>query len=251
MPSVDATTYPKHRLPLGHGYDRRPKGFAPSSIIVHTTNGRRGSSFEAEARYIYQSPAIGAHDLVGKRGQIAAFLPPELRAWHAGQAAPAFLNSRSIGIECHITPGEPWTAEMRDALTWRVQGYMQEYGIPASLIDTHRAVALPRGRKIDPSEWTDAAFYAWRAALAGQRYVPTPARLTTYLVTADVNVREGPSTQKPIALGGHAVLSAGYSFQSDVVVSGEALRSGNQWAHMVTPAAWGFVHTSCVMEVAL
>jgi len=250
MPDIDRTSYNKAALPIGTGYDQRPKGFAPSSIIVHTTNGQRGSSFEAEARYIYRSPAIGAHDLVGKRGQIAAFLPPELRAWHAGQAAPAFLNSRSIGIECHLTPGEAWTQEMRDALTWRVQGYMQQYGIPIALVDTHRAVALPRGRKIDPSSWADPDFYAWRAALAGLRYIPLADHLRSYVVTEEVNVRQGAGTTFPVALGGTCVLPRGFTFKSDVVVQGQALASGSGWAHVVEPAPWGFVHTSCVMEVA-
>lgn len=248
-PTIDTTSYPKARLPIGSGYDRRPNGKRPRSIIVHTTNGRRGSSFAAEARFIHTSTAIGAHDLIGKRGQMVEFLSAELRAWHAGVTVPGFGNSDSIGIECHITPGEPWTAELRDALTWRVRSYMERFDIAAVNVETHRAVALPKGRKIDPSEWSDGEFYAWRAALAGMQYLPTPARLTTYQVMQNVNVREGPSTAKPVALGGTCVLAAGMTFESDVVVPGEALASGNTWVHLVTPAPWGFVHSSCVRRI--
>lgn len=249
MPTVDRTTYPKAQLPIGTGYDRRPKGKVPSSIIVHTTNGARGSSFGAEANFIYHSDAIGSHDLIGKQGQIAEFLDASLRAWHAGVTVPGFLNSDSIGIECHLTPGEVWTPEMRDALTWRVKGYMDRFGIGVSKIDTHRAVALPKGRKIDPSEWPDPQFYAWRASLAGVAYVPQPQHLTTYVVTDEANVREGPTKLKPVALQGHCVLPAGFTFQSDVIVKGQALQSGDQWVHIVAPAAWGFVHSSCVRAV--
>lgn len=249
MPTVDRTTYPKAKLPIGSGYDRRPKGKTPSKLIVHTTNGKRGSSFAAEARFIYTSTSIGAHDLIGKKGQIAEFLDAIYRAWHAGVTVPGFGNADAIGIECHVTPGEPWTPEMRDALTWRVQYYRERFDIAVVDIETHRRVALPKGRKIDPSEWPDAEFYAWRAGLEGKLYLPSPQRLTTFMVTDEVNVREGPSTKKPVALKGQAVLPKGFVFESDVTVKGEALRSGDQWIHLVTPAAWGFVHSSCARAV--
>jgi hypothetical protein len=34
------------------------------------------------------------------------------------------------------------------------------------MVETHRKIALPAGRKKDPAGWDDAAFYAWRATLA-------------------------------------------------------------------------------------
>jgi hypothetical protein len=61
-----------------------------------------------------------------------------------------------------------------------------------------------------------------------------------------VNVREGPSRQKRIALGGQAVLALDFRFESDVMVKGERIGTNDVWFHMVTPAAWGFVHSSCV-----
>lgn len=252
---IDRTSYPKYKLRIGTGYDRRPNGASPCSQIVHTTNGQRGSSFEAECRFIYSSAGIGAHYAVGKRGQIVEFLPPELRAWHAGAAVADFINTWSIGVECHLTPGEAWTQEMRDALTWLTRDYlMPRYGYSAAMVETHRRVALPAGRKIDPSEWSDRDFYAWRAALAGLAYVPTLPRLRTFVVTTEANVREAPKVVQPwpgnIALGGTCVLPVGFVFQSDVVVKGQALDSGDQWAHVVQPAAWGFVHTSCIREAA-
>lgn len=251
MPIIDRASYPKAQRPIGCGYDRRPKGFAPSSLLIHTTNGRAGSALAAEARFLCQSDAVGAHYLIGKQGQILELLDPLLRAWHAGAALPAYLNSRSIGIEVHHAVGEAWTAAQHDALTWLCRDVlMPRYGIVASLIDTHRAVALPRGRKIDPSDWSDADFYAWRAALAGQRYVPQLSGLASYIVRDTVNVRQGPTRATPIALNGHAVLAKDFPFQSDVVVPGERIGTNNQWVHLVTPAAWGFVHSSCVQRVA-
>lgn len=252
MSAIDSQTYNKARLPVGTGYDLRPKGLVPDSLIIHTTNGQRGSSFAAECSFLYRSAAVGAHLIVSKTGRIVQLLDPRrYRAWHAGVCAPAFINSRSIGIECHMTPGESWTPEQHDALTWLVRSVLiPEFGLQLPLIETHRRVALPAGRKIDPSGWSDTDFYAWRAALAGLAYVPAAPLLRSFVVTTEVNVREAPTTAKPVALGGTCILPAGFVFQSDVSVRGEALASGAEWVHIVQPAAWGFVHRSCVKEVS-
>lgn len=246
MPTIDRA-YRKTIHPIGTGYDRRPNGLRPSSLIVHTTNGARGSSLDQEARYLRDSASVGAHYLIGKDGEILELLDPILRAWHAGVALPAYLNSRSIGIEVHHAVGEAWTVAQHDSLTWLVQTQlMPAYLISVQAIDTHRTVALPKGRKIDPSDWRDQDFYAWRAALTGQRYIPQPpSGLSAYVALCDANVRQGPSRAKPIALDGHAVLATGFRFESDVRVKGEAIGGNDQWIHLITPAAWGFVHSSC------
>lgn len=159
---------------IGTGWDYRVKNQKPMSIIVHTTNGNYGSTFGGECRYLYNSNSVGAHYIISKHGHIEELLAPELRAWHAGATIDGYNNNQSIGIECHYTPNpsargdkyEVWTQAMREALTWLVRRLMTQYAIPASRIETHRAVAIPRGRKIDPSGWTDTDFYAWRDTLA-------------------------------------------------------------------------------------
>jgi hypothetical protein len=159
------TSYNQLSKTIGTGYDYRPNGTRPGSIIVHTTNGNRGSTLAGEATFLINSPAVSAHFLIGKLGEILLLLPAAWRAWHAGAAIAGFLNSQSIGIECHHAVGEPWTDAQRRALTWLVQKLMADHNIPAHMVETHRAVALPAGRKIDPSDWPDTAFYAWRAGL--------------------------------------------------------------------------------------
>lgn len=177
--NVDRTTYRKLDYPIGTGYDKRVNNIVPDSIIVHTTNGNYGSSFEGEANYLVKSTAVGAHDLIGKSGQIVEFLPAEYRAWHAGVAIEGFNNNDSIGIECHHAVGEFWTSAQYDALTWRVLDYMQHYDIPARKIETHRKIALPPGRKSDPSDWNDLSFYGWRDRLTS--LLPDPFRDFTVL----------------------------------------------------------------------
>jgi len=250
MPTIDRTTYQKATRPIGSGYDRRVKGVTPRKLVIHTTNGNRGSSFAAECRYCVNSNAIGIHYEIGKEGQIVEQLDPMWRAWHVGRSLPGWGNNDAIGVECHHAVGEAWTPAQHDALTWLTKEHlMPRYGITPAAIDTHRAVALPHGRKVDPSDWSDAWFYAWRAALSGLAYVPQPARLASYITTTAVNVRQGPSRAKPIALDGHCVLAKDFAFQSDVTVQGEAIGGNGTWVHLVVPAAWGFVHSSCVRRV--
>lgn len=173
MFDVDTTTWRKLDYPIGTGYDRRTRNAEPTSLIVHTTNGPKGSSFQGEASYLTTSSGVGAHDLIGKSGQIAEMLPAEWRAWHAGSAIEGFNNNDSIGIECHHAVGEFWTEAQRVALTWRVRQHMQRWNIPTRRIETHRKIALPAGRKVDPSDWSNEAFYLWRETLDDVLY-PEP-----------------------------------------------------------------------------
>lgn len=164
---IDATSYRKDTLhPPRWGYQARGN-VAPSSVIIHTTSNKRATMFEGEAVYLRDASNVSAHFLIGKDGRIAQFLDPkQWQAWHAGSALPAYLNAKSIGIEHHVSVGEAWTAAQHEACTWLVCELMAAYGIAPALIDTHRAVALPKGRKVDPAGWDDDLFYAWRATLS-------------------------------------------------------------------------------------
>lgn len=173
---IDTTSYRKDiRHPARWGYQARGN-VAPSSVIIHTTNNRRkNTSFAGEATFLRDSSAVSSHFLIGKDGRIVQFLDPvRWQAWHAGETLPAFLNARSIGVENHVSVGETWTALQHEACTWLVRTLMAAHRIPSELIETHRAVALPKGRKSDPAGWDDLAFYSWRATLA---YV-TPEPIT-------------------------------------------------------------------------
>ena len=179
---IDRTTYFKPTVcQPGQGYQLRGSKPQPSSIIVHTTNGAKGSVFAKEAQYLQESQAVGAHYLIGKRGQIVRFLVPQLHiAWHTGDAKPGFQNAQAIGIELHFTPGDSPTIPqpMLDSLTLLVLELCQVHATIGDLrtaVDTHRAVALPSGRKIDPSGFDDLAFYTWRDLVQCRREGQTAA----------------------------------------------------------------------------
>ncbi len=203
MFTIDTTTYRKHLRAVGTGWDHRPKGLRPSSIIIHTTNGNRGSSFHGEASFLLNSNSVGAHYLVGKAGQIAETLPPAYRAWHAGVTTAEYLNSRSIGIECHHAVGEEWTGIQRTALTWLVLKLMADHAIGIGMIESHRAVALPAGRKIDPSDWTDRSFYDWRNTL-DQPATP-PGTFAVAPALADVYAQSGGLWRGRLFAPGYAI----------------------------------------------
>jgi N-acetyl-anhydromuramyl-L-alanine amidase AmpD len=173
--AIDRDTYfkPKFCKP-GFGYTTRHAGQPqPSRIVIHTTNGRVGSSFDAECTFLAESKSVSAHYLVGKQlGQLVRFLVPQIHvAWHTGSAISGFGNVETIGIECHLTPGEPWTRPMRDQLTQLVLDLCVIYPIGDVRTETrtHREIALPPGRKIDPSGWDDLDFEAWREMVQCRR----------------------------------------------------------------------------------
>lgn len=160
------------KKPIGTGYDRRTNGAKPTTAVVHSTNGNRGSSFEGECTYLLNADGVGAHFVVGKkRGQMAEIVPPELRAWHVGVVFDEyrlFGNNYSLGFELHHAVGERYPDTQFYNLTDLMQTLMVQYDIVPAEIETHRRVAKPKGRKVDPSDWLDAAFYSWRSSLAGE-----------------------------------------------------------------------------------
>ena len=78
--SIDETTYNRTLThALRDGYQER--GVRPSAIVIHSTNGRKGSTFAAEAKYLRDNPNVSTHYLVGKDGQIALIVPAILAMW--------------------------------------------------------------------------------------------------------------------------------------------------------------------------
>lgn len=214
-PTIDQTSYPKTNVyPLRHGYYTRAA--APTSLVIHTTNNDDPTSFAHEAKYLFESARVSADFLIGKDGRIVQFLDSaRFYAWHAGTALPAFINAKSIGIECHHSVGDgPWPVAQEAALTWLVRLLMARFTIPPSLIETHRAVALPAGRKHDPNDWSDRDFSVWRAALVS----------FSYRVLHTQAVFEAPRPDGKVALGGTAEIPRGGTVVVNEVKAG--------WAHL-------------------
>lgn len=202
-----------------HGYVMRG-ATAPSAIVLHTTNNAAPTSFAHELDFLFRSADVSAHHLVGKDGRIVQLLDPRgYTAYHAGgrqedgtwTALPAFSNPNSIGIELHVSVGEQPTAIQLDATGWLVKRLAKQFTIPDQLIETHRKIALPKGRKSDPEGWPDVDFYAWRTALFAAP-PPSPAVVTHYTVKG-LPIYQKQNRTGPVA----GYLAAGEAVAVDVV----------------------------------
>lgn len=151
---------------LCRGYEQRHLPIKVDRICVHTTNGNLGTDSKDEWAFLLNSPDVSCFYGVGKDGSIVRFLQPAAAvAWTQGTCIVGWNNYNTVGIECHFTPGESWTSEMRVSLTNLILELAYEYTINVSeawRVETHRRIAIPTGRKVDPSGWPDDEFYEWR-----------------------------------------------------------------------------------------
>jgi len=216
-------------LPPGQGYSLR-QGTSPyKTFVVHTTNGAQGSKSQAELNFLVKSVNVSAHFLIGKDGTIYQILDPaNYVAWHAGEVSKDIYNNfNSIGVEVHYTPKEIyWTGEMLAGLTRLARIYSNLERV------THRFIARPVGRKIDPSGMTDSQFLSW------SKLLNEPYR--TARLTKNTNVRSVPKFENNIITV--------YPENTTVVVSrdpviGDVYNESNLWYY----CNWlGYIHSSLV-----
>jgi len=164
-------------LKPGQGYSLRTSKNPYKSFIVHTTNGGANTKSESELAFLVNSPNVSAHYLIGKNGAIYQILDPSgYVAWHAGEVnKDAYSNVNSIGVEVHFTPKEIyWNGFMWAGLTSLARKY------PHIEFATHRQIAKPAGRKIDPSGVTDIQFVNWSRSI-NESYKLAKLRVNTNL----------------------------------------------------------------------
>lgn len=137
-------------------------------------------------------------------------------AWHTGRTKDItkYGNPHAIGVEVHFTPGEGiWNGNMWDAITQLARKFIKLERV------THREIATPPGRKIDPSGVTDEGFLYWRANLHRPYIIYEP--------TTRVNMRERPTRNSKI-LATIEQTSSVFSFNGDIVF-GEEIDGTNRW----------------------
>ena len=100
---------------------------------------------------------VSYHALVDRDGTVYALVDVEHRAWHAGVSSfkgRANANDYSIGLSfANRNDGkEPYPAVQLQVGAALVASWMRQYpAITLDRITTHRAIALPDGRKTDPA----------------------------------------------------------------------------------------------------
>ncbi|HEY0097188.1 MAG TPA: N-acetylmuramoyl-L-alanine amidase [Archangium sp.] len=140
-------------------------------IVLHHTASNSGRADLAWLRS--QESRVSAHYLVDRDGRIYQLVADEDRAWHAGRCAlrgvTTDMNARSLGIELvnDGTGRTPYTEQQYRALEALVPYLVTTYGVPPENVVGHKDVAVPAGRKNDPSANFD--FARIRRAVAGTR----------------------------------------------------------------------------------
>jgi N-acetylmuramoyl-L-alanine amidase len=216
-------------LPPGQGYSLRKGNDPYQSFVVHTTNGAPFTKSQAELNFLVNSPNVSAHYLIGKNGTIYQILDPNsFVAWHAGEVSkPAYSNYSAIGVEVHFSPKEiEWNGYLYMGLTRLARVYSNLEFV------THRSIARPAGRKIDPSGFSNEQFDRWSKSLNKDYCL---AKLTV-----NCNIRSNPGF-------GNNIIGV-YPKNSIVVVEktpteGDSYNNSNLWYN----CNWfGYVHSSLV-----
>lgn len=163
---IDTTTW---RSP---NYDERPGGV--STIVVHSTG---GSALSGLRWLTNPASGVSTHYVIDRDGRIYQLVDDAHRAWHAGASAlngQPDVNDYALGVELAHANGEDYPPAQIAALTDLCRAKMAEHHIPVEMVVSHRTVALPMGRKVDPNDWSEPAFRAWANHLDDTPLPPAP-----------------------------------------------------------------------------
>lgn len=136
----------------------------PQAIILHHTGGREPGDL---AWLCNKLSGVSADFLIARNGNIYK-LNPDITAYytyHAGVSAldnlPRHNNSiniSTIGIEMSHLPGELWPIAQVAACARLCRWLEDNNKVTQHKIVSHRAVALPAGRKMDPENFPWSRF---------------------------------------------------------------------------------------------
>lgn len=256
--SIDTTSF------TSPNFDRHADGspvlITPLGILIHSSEGDQSSDIPWLCNPHTGDPRIGTeHDprvscnyYINREGYIYQLVPDTQRAWHAGPSLYAGLHdwNRAIGVELTHRRGDgDYPDPQLDALMWLCRSKIAQWHIPQSRIAAHRWVALPPGRKADPTDWSDTALRMWIASL----YEMSPGGTVYRVRYDDCRVRTGPGTTFPVATfgpsGPKVLLPRDFTFVSDGLKDGESVGTNRTWVHVAQPAAWGWISATLVERV--
>lgn len=131
------------------------QGVAISMIVLHATVG----SYESSLAWLCNpASAVSSHYLIRKDGHIAQLVPDSEAAWHAGKSVWKGLDSAeiqhcSLGIEMENanTGRDPYPQVQLDAAHDLCAQKIARYHITRDMVVRHLDIAIPKGRKTDPT----------------------------------------------------------------------------------------------------
>jgi N-acetylmuramoyl-L-alanine amidase len=133
----------------------RPGDGKIDTLIMHHTSST-ASAERIGGFFSKKESKVSAHFTVGKDGHIVQSVNEAEASWHAGVSSfqgRSNVNGFSIGIEmCNVGDGtDPYTDEQYKALGQLVAYILTNYNIKWARVTGHKDIALPKGRKDDPS----------------------------------------------------------------------------------------------------
>lgn len=128
------------------------RGTKVTAVILHHTG--PGGSKAALSWLTSKESGVSAHYVIDRDGKIYQLVKEEDKAWHCGVSALKGVkdcNTFSIGIEIVGNGTEEFTQEQYDSIAFVCKTAKTKYSIDNSMIVGHKDIALPLGRKTDPS----------------------------------------------------------------------------------------------------
>lgn len=136
-----------------------PRIYNRRGIVIHTTEGTNSLSWLQGGSSIAGRPA-SSDFLIARNGDIYQITPPGMSSYHSGRARwnlyqepDGSINQGFYGIELEnsLDLGEVVTDLQYISLAWLSRSLVSMNHIPYFNITDHHMVALPFGRKKDPS----------------------------------------------------------------------------------------------------
>jgi N-acetyl-anhydromuramyl-L-alanine amidase AmpD len=157
----------------------KPIGFA----VIHNTEG-----VDSRA-WLSTTPGSGVsiHVLVDRAGVRWNIVDYNDTAWHVGNATPPYSNANCLGLEFENRSNawgvvEPYPEAQLNTAAHCVATWEFSYGIPWYRVVRHGDIAVPYGRRHDPSNLDMNDFHARIAAwLAFFRSLP-PSEHAKYII---------------------------------------------------------------------
>lgn len=136
-------------------YNSRPLFATVDCIVLHATVTETAD--DAIRIFLNRDSKVSAHFVVERDGSVTQMVPLGKRAWHGGTSRlgqRANVNDFSVGIEIvNRNDGlQPYTDRQYKAVAGIIHHLRttRHYTIPPERIVSHRAIAVPQGRKSDP-----------------------------------------------------------------------------------------------------
>jgi len=177
---------------------------------------------------------IQYHYVIANDGLIYQLRDATAKLWHCGDSDG---NAHSLSLHLPLGGSQNTTAVQWSATLNLIKALMTDWNVKNARVLGH--LEWPQSSTICPGPIILPKLKAWRNDQESQGGV-------THIIkdVAAANIREGPGTTFPVALGGKAVMFPGDTLVYDAIIKGQTIGGDNRWLHL--SSSIGFVHVSLV-----